>query len=55
MIWSYQKLNQNYSSDNVFIELKKISKEEQDLKLELLKIVLSIPSSLAFSYIGIKK
>ena len=33
-----EKLNQNYSSDNVFIELKKISKEEQDLKLELLKI-----------------
>ena len=33
-----EKLNQNNSSDNIFIELKKISKEEQDTKLELLKI-----------------
>ena len=33
-----KKLSQNYDSDNVFIELKNISKEEQDLKLELLKI-----------------
>ncbi len=32
------KLNQKYASDNIFIELKKISKEKQDLKLELLKI-----------------
>ena len=33
-----KKLSQNYDSDNVFIELKNIPKEEQDLKLELLKI-----------------